>query len=74
MVINDFIENVARPVLSGENDEIRFVCCIANQSPIELHGRRLNTNFGFIAWAIDGRMNKRIKEIFIWKHWKKGLG
>ena len=49
MVINDFIENVARPVLSGENDEIRFVCCIANQSAIELHGRRLYTNFCFTA-------------------------
>ena len=67
MVINDFIENVVRPVLSDENDETD------EKSAIELHGRRLYANFCFTAWVIDGRMNNRIKEIFIWKHWKKGL-
>ena len=41
-VINDFIENVARIVPSGENAELRLVCCIVNQSAVELHDRRLN--------------------------------
>ena len=44
-VINNFIENVACLMTSGENGEFRLVCCIVNQSAIELHGRRLHTNF-----------------------------
>ena len=43
MVINDFIENVVRPVLSDENDETD------EKSAIELHGRRLYANFCFTA-------------------------
>ena len=47
MVINDFIENVTRPVLSGENGQFRFLCSFFDQSVSELHGRRLYTNFCF---------------------------
>ena len=37
-VINDFIENVARVVPTNEIGDFRFVCCIVNQSAVELRG------------------------------------
>ena len=69
-VINDFIENVARLVPSGEIGEFRLVCCIVNQSAVELHGRRLYTNSCFTTGVIDGPMNNRVKE-FLFANTKK---
>ena len=62
-VRNGFIENVARLVLSGENGKFRLVCCLVNQSAVELHGRRLYTNSCFTTGVIDGLMNNRVKEL-----------
>ena len=60
-VINNFIENVARVVPPpNENDKFRFVCCIVNQSVVELHVRRLYTYSCFI----DGSMNDRLKKFY----------
>ena len=69
-VINDFIENVARIVPSGENAELRLVCCIVNQSAVELHDRRLNTNSCFTTGVIEVPMNNRAKE-FLFANTKK---
>ena len=69
-VINDFIENAARLVSSGENGEFRLICYIVNQSAVELHGRRLYANSCFTTGVIDGPMNNRVKE-FLFVNTKK---
>ena len=38
-VIGDFIEYVSRHLPETEG-EFRLICCIVNQSAVELHGRR----------------------------------
>ena len=69
-VINDFIQNVARLVPSGENGEFKLIYCIVNQSAVELHGRRLYTNSCFTTGVIDGPVNNKIKE-FLFPNTKK---
>ena len=61
-VINDFIENVARLVPSGEISQFRLVCFIVNQPVLELHGRRLYTNSCFTTGIIEGPLNNRVKK------------
>ena len=59
--MNDFIDNVA--LVTPEADgEFRFICCIVNQSTIELHGRRLYTNSFFTSGIAEGLINNRVKE------------
>ena len=60
-VLNDFIDNVAR-VIPEANGEFRLICCIVNQSAVELHDRRLYTNSCFTSSIVEGLMNNRVKE------------
>ena len=69
--MNDIIENVARLVPYGKNGEFRLVCCIVNQSAVELHARRLYTNSCLITGVIDGPMNDMVKE-FSFSNTRKG--
>ena len=68
-VINEFMENVAR-IIPKANGEFRLVCCIVNQSAVELHGRRLYTNSCFTTRIVKGDMNTRVKE-FLYQNTKK---
>ena len=70
-VIGDFIENVARHLSEAEG-EFRLICCIVNQSVVELHGRRLYTNSCFTTGIIEGSMNSRVKE-YLFNDTKKNL-
>ena len=56
---------------SGKNGEFRLVCCIVNQSAVELHGRRLYTNSCLTPEVIDGPMNDMVKE-FSFSNTRKG--
>lgn len=68
-VIGDFIEYVSRHLPETEG-EFRLICCIVNQSAVELHGRRLYTNACFAIIIIEGSMNSRVKE-FLFDNTKK---
>ena len=68
-VINEFIENVAR-LTPKANGEFRLLCCIVNQSVVELRGRRLYTNSCFTTGIVEGDMNSRVKE-FLYQNTKK---
>ena len=68
-VIGDFIENVARHLFEAEG-EFRLICCIVNQSVVELHGRGLYTNSCFTTGIIEGSMNSRVKE-YLFNNTKK---
>ena len=68
-VIGDFIENVARHLSEAEG-EFRLICCIVNQSVVELHGRGLYTNSCFTTGIIEGSMNSRVKE-YLFNNTKK---
>ena len=70
-VINDFIENVARVVPSGEISEFRLVCCIVSQPAVELYGRRLYTNSCFTTAVVDGPMNNSVNKL-LFANIKKG--
>ena len=63
-VINDFIKNLARLVPSGQNGEFSLICCIGNQSVVELHVTRLYTNSCLTTGLIDGPMNNIKKFLF----------
>ena len=56
---------------SGEISEFRLVCCIVNQSAVELHGRRLYTNSCFTAVVVHGPMNNRVNKLLFANN-KKG--
>ena len=68
-VIGDFIENVARHLFEAEG-EFRLICCIVNQSVVELHGRRLYTNSCFTTGITEGSVNSRVKE-YLFNNTKK---
>ena len=68
--IDDFIENVAHVVPTNKNGKFRLICCIVNQSAVELHGRQLYTNSCFATGVIDGPMNNRVK-VFLFSNTKK---
>ena len=57
-------------MLSGEIGEFRLVCCIFNQSVVELHSRRLYTNSCFTTRVIESPINNRVKQ-FLFANTKK---
>ena len=56
---------------SGQNGEFSLICCIDDQSAVELHVTRLYTNSCLTTGLIDGPMNN-IKE-FLFSNTKKVL-
>ena len=68
-VLNEFTENVSR-VIPDANGEFRLVCCIVNQSAVELYSRRMYTSSYFTTGIIECFMNNRVKE-FLFPNTKK---
>ena len=60
-IIFDFIENVSRKIRDA-NGEFCLICCIVNQSPLEIEGRKIDTNSCFKTSIIQGAMSDRVKD------------
>ena len=68
-IISDFIENVSRKI-PYVNGEFRLICCIVNQSAVEIEGRKICTNSCFTTGIIQGSMDDRVKD-FLYLNTKK---
>ena len=68
-IIFDFIENVSRKIPDA-NGEFCFICCIVNQSAIEIEGRKTYTNSCFTTGIIQGAISDRVKD-FLYLNRKK---
>ena len=68
-IVSDFNENVSRKILYV-NGEFRLICCIVNQSAVEIEGRKIYTNSCFTTGIIQGSMDERVKD-FLYLNTKK---
>ena len=68
-IIFDLIENVSSKIPDA-NCEFHLICCIVNQSTVEIEGRKIYTNSCFTTGNIQGAMSDGVKD-FLYLNTKK---